>query len=81
MYPSCTTSGKLITPSFAPLCELKATVEVTSESPLLVCQRHYQLLYRQLTSLPCASCGIQPESGSRFTRHSTDVDFIKVRKM
>lgn len=39
IYPSCTTSSKLVTPSFAPLSKLQAALQLPSEQvSLLICQ-------------------------------------------
>ena len=77
MYPSCSSTGKLITPSFAPASELQAELQAPSEqSSLLVCPNHYQVLYRQFNRKPCASCDIRPKAGTTFSRHCPNASLI-----
>lgn len=75
MYPSCTENGKLIAPSFAPVSEMKAVLQVHNEEQKL-CPKHYQELYRQFTSQPCASCGVNPKPGAPFARHSPNASLM-----
>ncbi len=78
MHPSCSSTEKLITPSFASFHELrdKLKVQCSEDQQLLLCSRHYQELYRKFSSHPCASCGIKPKLGCSFTRHSPDPNVI-----
>ena len=41
---------------------------------MLLCRKHYSLLYRQfvLTESTCASCEAKPKSGTMFSSHSPD---------
>ena len=47
MYPSCTSTAKLIAPSFAPLCKLKDALQIKcgEDTQILICSRHYHELY------------------------------------
>lgn len=79
MHPSCSSTGKLSTPSFAPVNELKAALHITIDAQeILVCQYHYQQLYRHFntTSRPCSSCGIKPPKGKSFSRHCPNFSLI-----
>lgn len=81
IYPNCSTlpSNRLISPSFATVSELEAFLNVKSseEQPLLLCNDHYQNVYRAFNSpTTCACCGIQPKSGKSFHRHCPDVDYV-----
>lgn len=80
-YPNCSTSlsDRLISPSFATLSELEVFLNINSseEQPLLLCNEHYQYVYRAFnTPNACACCGIQPKSGKSFHRHCPDVDLV-----
>ena len=79
IYPSCSSNSKLITPSFASSEDLEAVLQVQSseEHPLILCPKHYHELYHHFhTSLPCASCGVQPKAGTCFTRHSPNANLV-----
>ena len=79
IYPSCSSTSKLITPSFASTDDLEALLQVqtTDEYPLVLCPKHYhELYYRFNKPLPCASCGVQPKEGTRFTRHSPNASLV-----
>ena len=51
IYPSCSSTSKLITPSFASTDDLEALLQVqsTDEYPLVLCPKHYHELYHRLT--------------------------------
>ena len=54
-------------------------IVVTSEGPPLLCQRHYQHLYRQAHApAVCADCGAKPKYGTTFSRHSPNATLITV---
>ena len=78
IYPNCSTSpnNRLLSPSFATVSELEAFLNVisSSERPLLLCNDHYQYVYRSPNT--CACCGIRPKSGKSFFRHCSDVGYI-----
>ena len=79
VYPSCSSSSKLIIPSFASLDDLEALLQVqtSDEHPMVLCQKHYLELYNRFnTPLPCASCGVQPKVGTCFTRHSPNASLV-----
>ena len=77
MYPSCTANNELIALSFVLINELKAALQVHSDSKgQKLCSKHYQELYWHLTSQPCASCGINPKPGSSFARHGPNASMI-----
>ena len=57
IYPDCSVNTKLIAPAFESIDSLEALISVqsSSENPFLVCQQHYQELYRKIhTPRPCA---------------------------
>ena len=78
IYPDCSatsTKEKLITPAFQSLENFEAALQIQSgpERPFILCSKHYHTLYKQFNSpQPCASCGLRPKTGTRFTRHSSD---------
>ena len=78
IHPDCQVTSlqeKRITPSFQPIYQLKAAIKVqsTSDQPFVVCQQHYQELYRTFTApQPCACCGAKPKFRNPFSRHSPD---------
>ncbi len=81
VYPDCLTSpsNKFISPTFATVSELEELIHinVSGEQPLLLCNDHYQYVYREFNSpTTCSSCGIKPKSGKRFHRHCPDVDLV-----
>ena len=75
-FPTCTSTTKLITPSFAPASDLLDIIKSDENQPLFLCSKHYQELYRQFTSHPCASCNIKPKPGTSFTRHCPDPTLV-----
>ena len=72
VHPSCSASSvntKLTTPAFESIENLEALLGITSnsEQPFLLCQQHYQELYRKVhTPKPCACCGAKPKFGNPF---------------
>ena len=81
IHLNCTatsTEVKLITPSFEAIDNLEAALNVisTPDRPFLLCQQHYQEVYRKFKSPWCASCGVKPKSGTYFTRHSPDASTV-----
>ena len=79
IHSQCTVKNddeRLIRPSFASIQKLEEALIVKSsvDCPLLLCKKHYSLLYRQfvLTESTCASCEAKPKSGTMFSCHSPD---------
>ena len=77
VYPQCSESNKLITPSFDAIDNLKAAmqVDVDPDQPFVLCPSHYHKLYRCFKLLPCAGCGLNPRRES-FSRHCPDTVLI-----
>ena len=70
-------NSKLIALALAPTEELQAKLNISVEvESLLVCQKHYNQLYREFhcTLRPCASCGIRSKHGIKFTRHCPNLE-------
>ncbi len=81
VYPECPTSpsDRLISPSFATVSELEGFLNVSSNAvePLLLCNDHYQYVYKAFKlRRTCACCGIQPKSFKNFNRHCPDVHIV-----
>ncbi len=78
IYPGCNIQEKLVSPLFAPVCEIMAALDIEHcDSIFKLCPEHYQELYRQFVSdCPCASCNINPKKGTHFTRHSPNSELV-----
>ena len=77
-YPGC--NATLAETKIIKACsEMTQEIVVTSEGPSLLCQTHYQHLYR-LAHAPalCADCGAKPKYGTTFSRHSPNATLIEV---
>ncbi len=79
MYPSCKSTTKLCSPSFAPVSELKVLLSLQDDlQSIIVCGDHYNQLYRQFLrpSQHCFSCGIKSKNNTTFTRHCPNPSLI-----
>ena len=82
IHPDCEVTSleeKLIKPSFQPLHRLKAAIRIppTCDQPFVVCQRHYNKIYKTFTApTPCACCGARPKYPTQYNRHSPDAHTI-----
>jgi len=79
IYPNCLVNSKLIVPAFEPIEKLETILSVKSnhENSFVLCQQHYQELYRKVhASNPCACCGTKPKFGQPFSRHSPDAETV-----
>ena len=65
---------RLIKPSFAPLDEIKAFLNLHSlEGTFALCQKCYCYAYNVFhPKETCKSCGAVPKAGETFNRHSPD---------
>ena len=69
-YPGCNATSAEAK-IFKACSEMTQEIVVTSEAPPLLCQRHYQHLYRQAHApVLCADCGAKPKYGTTFRRHN-----------
>ena len=69
-YPGCNATSAE-TKIIKACSEMTQEIVVTSEGPSLLCQRHYQHLYRQVHAPAlCTDCGAKPKYGTTFSRHS-----------
>ena len=53
-------------------------VSSTPETPLLLCPKHYALLYRQFKAVLCAGCGIMPKQEICFSLHTPDASNVSI---
>ena len=72
---ACSDDSRLIVPSFISSEELRAFPGVSTGEHLL-CNKHYQEVYRHFNHSKCAGCGIQPKTGSSFTRHRPNPSLV-----
>jgi len=81
IYPNCLVNTKLIASAFEPTEKLETILSVKSnhENSFVLCQQHYQELYRKVhASNPCACCGTKPKFGQPFSRHSPDAETVSM---
>ena len=79
IYPNCLVNTKLIVSAFEPTEKLETILSVKSnhENSFVLCQQHYQELYRKVhASNPCACCGTELKFGQPFSRHSPDAETV-----
>ena len=81
IYPNCLVNMKLIVSALEPTEKLETILSVKSnhENSFVLCQQHYQELYRKVhASNPCACCGTKLKFGQPFSRHSPDAETVSM---
>ena len=72
-YPDCGDTGKLVVPLFEAHDIIKNYINTPNMSDdLLLCNRHYQMAYKEfsvLTPSPCAACNAVPKRDILYNRH------------
>ena len=78
--PVCSNSEcqKLITPSFAPINNIKTFFKADNiNDPFVLCQRCYCHAYNVFHTKPnCKSCGAVPKTGVIFNQHCPDAQLV-----